>query len=263
MAGGPFHRDHLLTVAMQAEGAGQPSQLIQPAAHRAQSGSIFPRRMFAESAAISKGRSRSQSDVTWHEARRARSTLVRDRDWCASGNGFEEILRHEFRHPNATMRSRITRQIAGMHAGTVCNAHVVRHRRALEVGAGRLRIFFNIDIRLHHIVVGIDVIAVSTGGVTDVFLEDRKMPDGRLQPFASGGELRHTDEQAVFIKISALLEEADFDGGPAANTIAIPVGNAVLRRPDGRRRAVNAAKVLSLPREPSVLLATDHKRYRA
>src|SRR6266478_3390172 len=89
------------------------------------------------------------------------------------------------------------------------------------------------------------------------------MPGGRVQPFAPGGELRHTDEQAVFIKISALLEEADFDGGPAANTIAVPVGNGVLRRPDGRRRAVNAAKVLSLPSEPSVFLATDHKEYRA
>src|SRR5260370_42523745 len=230
MARGPFNQDYPLTGAMQAEGARRGEPLNQPAARQARSGSIFPRRMFAESAAISKGGSRSQSDIPWHEARSARSTLVRDRHWCASGNRFEEILRHEFRHPNATMRSRITRQIAGMHPGTVRNAHVVRHRRALEVGAGRLRIFFNIDIRLHHVVVGIDVIAVSTGGVTDVFLEDRKMPDGRLQPFASGGELRHTDEQAVFIKISALLEEADFDGGPAAHTIAIPVGKAVFRR---------------------------------
>ena len=56
------------------------------------------------------------------------------------------------------------------------------------------------------------------------------MPGGRVQPFAPGGELRHTDEQAVFIKISALLEETDFDGGPAANTIAIPIGNVVVRR---------------------------------
>jgi len=86
--------------------------------------------------------------------------LISDCDWRADADRLKEIFRHEFRHPDATMRSGITREISGMHSNSSMNAHKIRHWGAFEMSAGRLRIDAQLDIWFYHIISAVNVITV-------------------------------------------------------------------------------------------------------
>src|SRR6266571_4923911 len=88
------------------------------------------------------------------------------------------------------------------------------------------------------------------------------MTHGRVQSFASGRKLGHADQQSALVKIGALLPESDFNRWFAADAVAVPVGDGVLRRAIGRRVAVNAAEILGRTRVRNVLLAPDHEQTR-
>src|ERR1700736_5285901 len=72
-----------------------------------------------------------------HQSLRAESARksIGNRDRRSCGNGSEEILGHEFRHPNAAVRCGIARKIARVHAGAAHDAHKIGHGRALEMCA--------------------------------------------------------------------------------------------------------------------------------
>src|SRR5437016_4449670 len=79
--------------------------------------------------------------------------LIGDGHRSAGGNRFEEIFGHELRHSDAAVRRWIARQITGVHADTVDNAHEVGHGRALEM---RPRRFFVVNRDVwHHDITGI------------------------------------------------------------------------------------------------------------
>jgi len=89
----------------------------------------------------------------------------------------EKVFGHEFRHSDAAVRSGITGQITSMHPHAIYDAHEVRHGRAFEMSAGRLRVDAQLDIWFYHIISGINVITVFGRDVTNVLLLNREMSD--------------------------------------------------------------------------------------
>src|SRR5437016_537549 len=110
--------------------------------------SIFPRRTFAESgegSSVVTALCRRVADRASTE--RGDYNLIRDRDRSPAGNGLEEILGHELRHSNATVRCGIARQITGVHSNTIDDAHEERHRRAFKMRSWR---FFIVHGNVRH-----------------------------------------------------------------------------------------------------------------
>src|SRR5438552_1470669 len=112
---------------------------------------------------------------------RLNEELIRDRDRSADANGLKEIFRHEFRHANATVGSRIARKISSVHSHASVNAHKKLHRRAFKMSARRLRIDSQFDVRFHHVVVRIDVAAVFRRNMVYILLLNGEMSDRRVQ----------------------------------------------------------------------------------
>jgi len=96
----------------------------------------------------------------------------------SNGNGFKEIFRHEFRHPDAPVRGWIARQISRMHSDTTDYAHEIRHGRTFKVRPGWLRIFAELDIGFHHIIGVINVIPVFARNIWAM----EKWPVGVFKP---------------------------------------------------------------------------------
>jgi len=62
-------------------------------------------------------------------------------------------LGHELRHPNTTVGCGVAREIPGVHADTVDDAHKIRHGGAFEMAARRFLVVHR-DVR-HHDVTGV------------------------------------------------------------------------------------------------------------
>src|SRR5438067_8155149 len=103
--------------------------------------------------------------------------LICDRDWRADADRLEEILRHELRHPDATVGGGIAREIASMHSNSSMNAHKIRHGCAFEMSPGRLRIDAQLNIWFYYIITSIDVIAEFARNMVHILLLDREMAD--------------------------------------------------------------------------------------
>src|SRR5947199_6740397 len=103
--------------------------------------------------------------------------LICDRDWRADADRLEEILRHELRHPDATVGGGIAREIASMHSNSSMNAHKIRHGCAFEMSPGRLRIDPQLYIWLYHVISGIYVITIFGRNMVHILLLNREMPD--------------------------------------------------------------------------------------
>src|SRR4029077_779763 len=73
-------------------------------------------------------------------------------------------------------------------------------------------------------------------------------------------ELRDADKHSVFVKIGALLAQANFHSCLSSDIIAIPVRDRILRRTTGRLISVDAAEILRLPGEADVFLATGDEQ---
>src|SRR5689334_2095722 len=97
---------------------------------------------------------------------------IRDRHWSPGLDRPEEVFGHEFRHPDASMRCRITGKISGVHADSANDSHEIRHGCAFELRAWRLLVLLDVDVRDNHIALSIDEIAVFTRDVILVFLDD-------------------------------------------------------------------------------------------
>ncbi len=77
--------------------------------------------------------------------------------------------------------------------------------------AGRLLIFFHVDIWHHNASGIVDIIAVSARDVVNVLLDNGETAKGGIETFASGGKLRDPNEHSALVKIGALLGETDLD----------------------------------------------------
>src|SRR4051812_6855004 len=97
---------------------------------------------------------------------------MRHSDRRPDRKGAEKILRHELRHPDATGGSRVAWKITGVHSGPADDPHEIRHRRALKVGARRLRVLADVDVGNNDVIPGIDVIAILARDVVLIFLDD-------------------------------------------------------------------------------------------
>src|SRR4029077_11099850 len=102
------------------------------------------------------------------------SASVQNRTSICDGYGgsdvdrFEKCLGHEFRHSNTTVRRWVAGQIARMEPEFGSDLHVVRHWRAFEMRARRLRIIHR-HVRFHNLAGRVDKISVLRGGVIFVF----------------------------------------------------------------------------------------------
>src|SRR5438045_3512925 len=98
--------------------------------------------------------------------------------------------------------------------------------------------------------------------MVDVLLDNRELTSRRLQAFASGRELRNSDQHSAFVEISSLFFDADFHRRLTANVIAVPIGDVVSRRAGSWSGAVNAAEILGLSRVADVLFTAGDEQGR-
>src|ERR1043166_3095814 len=69
----------------------------------------------------------------------AREELFGDSDRRPHRNGLEKVFRHELGHADAAVRGGISRQVTCVHTDAIDDPHKIRHGRALEMCARRLR----------------------------------------------------------------------------------------------------------------------------
>src|SRR5436190_727921 len=183
--------------------------------------------------------------------------LVRNCDRGADTNGPKEIFRHEVRHANAAMGSRIARKISSVHSDTSVNTHKIWHRRTFKMSARRLQIDAQFDVRFYHVVGRIDVIAVFCRNMVYILLLNGEVSDRGVQSFTSRGKLRDSCQFATLVEVGPLFGQADFHTRFSVDAVTVPIRNVVLR---GARRnragAINAAQILRLSGKPGVLSAT-------
>src|SRR3954464_13145217 len=110
---------------------------------------------------LSSKRRRSQAAAT---------KLLHDHYWRAGRYRFEEILGHEFRHSDATVRRWIARQISGVHSDPIDDEHEIRQGHALKMLTRRL---FRNDrnVRFHNLAMIINKVAILGGYVVLVLLD--------------------------------------------------------------------------------------------
>ena len=83
----------------------------------------------------------------------------------------EERDRALFRHPDAPVRGRITREIPGVHSDRVVKAHKVAHRRSEKFSAARHR-HVGIGVGHDRAAVPIDDLTVERREMVSLFLDD-------------------------------------------------------------------------------------------
>jgi len=75
---------------------------------------------------------------------------------------------------------------------------------------------------------GIDVIAVDTGDMIPVLLDDAKAARGGVVSLATGGNGAHADELIGFIEVSPLFTQADANARRTTDAVTVPVGNIIV-----------------------------------
>src|SRR5687767_8019977 len=86
--------------------------------------------------------------------------LMGNGDRRAVRDRAEEVLRHEFGHPNAAVRGWITWEVARMKPDTAYHAHEIGHRCTFKTSTGRLRVFVHVDVGHDDVIRGVHVIAI-------------------------------------------------------------------------------------------------------
>jgi hypothetical protein len=111
------------------------------------------------------------------------------------------------RQPDASVRSRISGEVARVQSVGRSDLKIVRHWCADEDGARRFRIFPHIHPGLDDLTIA-DIRTVEAGAMVNI-LADHPMPtDGRTVPFSSGGSGRDSDDFAPLVKKRLLIGEA-------------------------------------------------------
>ena len=115
------------------------------------------------------------------------------------------------RHPHATVRGGITREISCVHANTRGKLHKIPHGRIDELGAGR-GWHVHISIRHHGPTAAVNDSSVDTGDVVQVLVGDMKRSCRRQVTGAAGADLGLDDCSVVIKKIGLLLREIELHG---------------------------------------------------
>ncbi len=77
------------------------------------------------------------------------------------------------------------------------------------MGAGRLRIFFNVNVRNDYIARRVHIVSEKAGDVVFILLNDLKSAGGSVESLTARGELRNADQHAALVKIGPLFAKAD------------------------------------------------------
>src|SRR5262245_43570995 len=113
------------------------------------------------------------------------------------------------------MRGRLARQVPLVQSVTGREFEKVGHRSADEVRMWRAAVAPAIDVGLHDSARGINVVAVETGAMVDVFAGDPEATGRSAISFSTARYPGGRDPVAPTIKISFLCPQAHGDRGPA------------------------------------------------
>src|SRR5581483_352190 len=141
-----------------------------------------------------------------------------------------EVFGHEFRHPDASVRCWIPRQIAGVHACSRNDSHKVGHGRSSEMRARGFGILLYIHIWYDHVACIVHIISEQARDVVFILLNDLKSASRSVQSLPASGQLRHTNEHAALVKICPLLSQADLYGWTPGHVVTIPIRDRISRR---------------------------------
>lgn len=111
-------------------------------------------------------------------------------DWCPDARGIKELARFPMGHPDAAVRCGHARQVSLVQAVARREFEKVGHRSADKVRTWRLAVAPAIDVGLHDLARGINVVAIEAGAMIFVFPSDTKATNGSTMSFSTAGDRR-------------------------------------------------------------------------
>jgi hypothetical protein len=134
------------------------------------------------------------------------------RDRRAEVCGLIELARFPVRQADAAVRGRHTRQVALVQPVPGRELDEEGHGCALEMGVRRFRILAAVDIAFHYPAGIVDIIAVETGAMVDVFPNYGEPPNRRAVPLPPARDARRRSAMLSPVEVSLLFAEIDDDG---------------------------------------------------
>lgn len=124
-----------------------------------------------------------------------------------------ELSGFPIRHPHASMRSRVARQVTGMQAIAGLEFDKVGHRCSDKMCTGRPALFPHVHIGFHHRAIRVHVIAIQAGSVVVVQSNDFKMSGGSGVSLPASRYARIGDNLTASAEKCFLLAQIHHDGG--------------------------------------------------
>src|SRR5215212_631406 len=137
---------------------------------------------------------------------------------------------HSFREADAAVGRSIRWDVAFVHRVTSIEMHTIGHSSTVEMRSRRLGIFPNVDVRLHHIIVRINVIAKRAGDVIAIFGHHPITAYRGRKSASTGGNDSLAGQMFAFIEVSFLLGHANDDLGAPGDVVAVPRTSAAVPR---------------------------------
>ena len=164
---------------------------------------------------------------------RSRLQLRPNRYRCADVGGIVELACFPVGHPDASVGSGHSGEITLVQSVPRRKLDEERHRRADEMGVRRFAVFPRIDVPLHDATRIVNVTAVETGTMVDVFANDREAADRGAMALAPAGDSGRSGPVFAAIQVRLLLAEIDNDrrlpGMPLRNVGGNQVADCVDR----------------------------------
>ena len=132
-------------------------------------------------------------------------------DWRPDTGHVVKLARFPIGQPDASMGGRLARQITLVQSVTRGELQKVGHRSADEVRMRRAAVASAIDVGLNDSARGINVVAVETGAMIDIFAGDPKATDRSPVSLSTTRYPGRRDPVAPAIKIGFLRLQAHSD----------------------------------------------------
>jgi hypothetical protein len=138
--------------------------------------------------------------------------------WCVR----VEDLSHSQWHTDAPVGIRNPWKVAGMHSDSAVDPHEVRHGCAAKKGTRRFAVFHDADVSHHNVPGGVHIVAVESGEMIPILLNDAKTSRRRSISLASARNWGLADNLSGLVEKCFLSAEIDSDRWSAGHFISAP-----------------------------------------
>src|SRR6202008_3903931 len=132
------------------------------------------------------------------------------------------------RQPNPAMGSRITGQVAGVHADTPGYSEKVRHRGPSKNCTTGPRVFPEFYVSLNHLATVVYVVPVQAGSVINILLDNPKVTRRRVVTFPASRYDGDADHLLALVKVGSLTLQVYLYARVAHHSVTVPIGDAFL-----------------------------------